>query len=460
MGKSLFMQEHSITLQLTEIPITVGKDGISIESYLSEFKDPNKAIAAKIHGVAKLSVAETLGIEFFKKNFNIPEKEFVNKDPTKSALIDHPLGYNGFPDYAIDLTKLSNSETIKNYLNITDTKYLLVDTKSGVMENRGAGNYRLQYQPASIINTIVQKATGVENLIEMNSEAYPKQLPASVYIELIKAYSNKSYLSDDKVNNLLSDNTPCILFQDVGKNSNTVPTYTQVVIPSLGSILIMEKVSDNRYTIMNEKGKILSSLDFYMSDMLKSGLGNHILDDIVSIQSASKEEKQALKAQGVTISSLLRDNTPFEAWTFMFKFASNGLKDLPFNASPIIEQVIKEDDGVVMSSDFINQCPTNVGIGGETGDQINKKARRNLTVMLNGGMNAQLESSKRMYFIKDLDSGKVLGFDNKESKDRYKDSHNCKVLSAYKFLKNVEYHKSTSDKIALDDKNLDIDITK
>lgn len=58
-----------------------------------------------------------------------------------------------------------------------------------------------------------------------------------------------------------------------------------------------------------------------------------------------------------------------------------------------LKALFAEDDGVVMSSDFINQLPSSKGIGGETGEEINKKARRNLTVMLNGNLSAQLENS-------------------------------------------------------------------
>lgn len=240
---------------------------------------------------------------------------------------------------------------------------------------------------------------------------------------------------------------------------------------------------------------------------------------------------------------------------------------------------LQEDDGVVMSSDFIDQVPASKGIGGETGEQINAKARRNLTVMLNGGLEAQLESvessqypsvlknsheivnyivdtssqdvdeglmesffrgcyaslkdipinelnegrsdvhikdpkkellyskmnpetipplivnenmsildgnhryrvakklglsslpcyvifekpleSKRMYFIKNDKTGKVIGFDDKEKADRYKDTHETKPLRAVDFFKKVSKASAFSnDKVYLDDTEFDVDIDK
>jgi hypothetical protein len=114
--------------------------------------------------------------------------------------------------------------------------------------------------------------------------------------------------------------------------------------------------------------------------------------------------------------------------------------DNPENTeSNISESKIDEDEGVVMSSDFINQCPSGKGSTGLTGDQINKQARKHLDQYAANGFESKLESQ-----IKVLQK-KANGFDIIDVIDRdTKNTFNSKIRykgNEYQVKSSLKYNK-------------------
>jgi hypothetical protein len=118
----------------------------------------------------------------------------------------------------------------------------------------------------------------------------------------------------------------------------------------------------------------------------------------------------------------------------------------PAYKDPIDEAKIDEEDGVVMSSDFMDQLPAGKGGAGQTGDQINTQARKRLDAYASEGFGAKIESVKTTESQVKVLQRKPNGFDIIDVIDRelgegsitsskeiqYKDS-------SYKVIKHPKY---------------------
>jgi hypothetical protein len=157
----------------------------------------------------------------------------------------------------------------------------------------------------------------------------------------------------------------------------------------------------------------------------------------VGINEAEKVEK---------ICSNCRMNPPEKNRDRCEHCLKGGTQWVPKEKEKVDEAQIDEEDGAVMSSDFMDQLPAGKGGAGQTGDQINTQARKRLDAYSKEGFGAKIESVKTTESQIKVLQRKPNGFDIIDVIDRelgefsmtstkeiqYKDS-------SYKVIKHPKY---------------------
>lgn len=373
LDRSLFLskkiEDGSIAI---EVDGTILQGINSVMAFIKTHEQPNfdkvsKTTINAIPQYTKTLIAEGIGAIFMQKTFGIG-KETTEQLIVSKSLVEHPVGPNDFPDFLIDVKKLTPAmkDRIFSVFPIhPETEIIMVDTKSSTLNKNGGGggggNYRLRY-PKSLEFNNIAKEFGVPPYISNDA---PKSRPIS-YEEIMRFINlgitnkhQKTYKDQiaqkkwDNVAKLLKKKIE-IVYQEVGVDAGHGPVYSVAYVDPHGAYTF-EKIHDKAYKIRREDGTDVFELVFYLGQLKSILLGmikenpNHELKKFESIITKLKDEKDEEKARekGVeedeteviedkdipkTLTDLATKYNPMEIWPFMFKWSPKSLKKVSLNA--------------------------------------------------------------------------------------------------------------------------------
>ena len=318
-NREILTNNDSVTFEVNGKNITLGAKGMPVIEYykayaekpLKAFEDPAK-YTSMLRNRLKTKVGEAIGISYFMRDFQIPGNQY------QRALKTMPHDTSNFPDFLVSFHSLDtqSQEHFKSLLGFTPPDYIFFDTKATVVTGArpGMGNERLQYPRAGKIHEFLrnQGILGPDEVLfdtRLPEEHPPTNLTYEDFIHLVKYFISSSY-DPASEEGYLTGKDLCIIYQEVGKNVSTRAKYYLVDIMD-GRQFQIKKISNSTYHVLKNGTQKIAVLNFYAPEELKNKLPPHMRN-----------------AQKFNISKEIMAQVPIEEWSYMLKWAPEGLEPI------------------------------------------------------------------------------------------------------------------------------------